>query len=43
MNEDMEVLDEIDNEKNKEDLRSVLNKKAYSKYELEEVMMGMEA
>jgi hypothetical protein len=34
-----EILDKIENERHRQDLKSVLNKKAYNKYELDEVMM----
>jgi hypothetical protein len=34
-----EILDKIENERHRLDLKSVLNKKAYNKYELDEVMM----
>lgn len=43
MDSEHDLLDEMENEKNKQDLRSVLNKKAYSKYELDEVMLGLNA
>ena len=43
MGEDKDLLEEIENEKHRQDLKSVLNKKAYSKYELEEVMIGIES
>ena len=43
MEQEEEVLEQIENEKHRQDLKSVLNKKSYSKYELEEVMMGLEA
>lgn len=41
MDEDLQILEDMENEKNKdkEDLRSVLNKKQYSDFELDEVMM----
>lgn len=41
MDDDLALLDDFDqeNNKDKEDLRSVLNKKEYSRYELDEVMM----
>jgi len=45
MDEDLQILEDIKTEKNrdKEDLRSVLNKKVYNDFELDEVMMqGME-
>ncbi len=44
MEEDLQLLEDIDYEKNKdkEDLRSVLNKKSYSDFELDEVMMDSE-
>ncbi|MBN2458440.1 hypothetical protein JXB31_04900 [Candidatus Woesearchaeota archaeon] len=43
IDEERDLLDEIENEKHKQDLRSVLNKKAYSRFELDEVMMCYEA
>lgn len=41
MDEDLQILEDFegDQNKDKEDLRSVLNKKKYSDYELDEVMM----
>ncbi|MGM5482948.1 MAG: hypothetical protein ACQESF_05775 [Nanobdellota archaeon] len=41
MEDDLQIIEEFDGEQNKdkEDLRSVLNKKKYSDYELDEVMM----
>ncbi|MFW5991463.1 MAG: hypothetical protein ACOCZ6_03285 [Nanoarchaeota archaeon] len=44
MDEDLLILEDMDNEKSKdkEDLRSVLNKKQYSDFELDEVMMDSE-
>jgi hypothetical protein len=38
-NEGEEILDKIENERHRQDLKSVLNKKAYNKYELEQVML----
>ncbi len=40
MEEDLQILEdlEIDKNQDKEDLKSVLNKKKYSSYELDEVM-----
>lgn len=41
MDEDLQILEDFEGNQNKdeEDLRSVLNKKKYSDYELDEVMM----
>lgn len=41
MDEDLQIIEEMETGRNKdkEDLRSVLNKKSYSSYELEDVMM----
>lgn len=44
MEEDLQLLDDLDNNENKdeEDLKSVLNKKSYSDFELDEVMQDSE-
>ncbi|MFW6014580.1 MAG: hypothetical protein ACOCQG_05365 [Candidatus Nanoarchaeia archaeon] len=44
MEEDLQFLGDLDNIENKdeEDLKSVLNKKSYSDFELDEVMMDSE-
>ncbi len=44
MEEDLQLLEDLDSNENKdeEDLKSVLNKKSYSDFELEEVMMDSE-
>jgi hypothetical protein len=41
MDEEFKILESIETEKNKEkeDLRSILNKKSYSNFELDELMM----
>ncbi len=44
MEEDLQILEDIgaESSKDKEDLRSVLNKKSYSDFELDEIMMDSE-
>jgi hypothetical protein len=39
MEEDQEILDEIEQKKQKKSFQAVINKSKFSKYDLDEVMM----